>query len=684
MKLGAKIHTFVVVLLGITVFLAAIVVRNGIVGTLEDETSRRMKRGLKQCRLMADEWMERTYANARIAATGEDLKKAVEAGEIVEIIGVLSRVEKNLGIAAVGGIVSLKVPSIEEEIQFPAGSNKNLSEWHKMGLEGEYLQFFSEGPGVVAIVPVYPEGVATPSASLIISLPLSESFAESMADSTGALSVIYGNKMIKAMQVPAGTGIRTPLMTELDTLIKSNKNGVVEINGIPYLSGNISISGDKVQKAGTLFLAYPLSTVHQLAYMSVKRMILVLMSVLVLAFIASYLLTRHIVSPVSDLVTASKLLSEGKLDEEIQVRSSDEIGILSGTFEQMRLELKTMIEELRDRNRELEILNKISVEINRVEDSEKLLKLVIETAVEAVGAEKGSLMELDLESDELILKVVYAGGDSWTGMVKGQVELKAGQGIAGTVLSERTPVMTNDPISDPRFKKYGDSDKDSRVRSLICLPLMLGDEPVGVINIVNKREGLFTSSDLAFLRAFSSQVGVALHKARLYELAITDGLTRLYVRRYFMARLDEELSRARRYGQETALVLLDIDHFKGVNDNYGHQAGDKVLQEVSEAIKAELRRDLDLAGRYGGEEFALVLPRTDTRACMAVMERVRDAIANRVIKAGPELELQVTVSLGGAVYPEAGMERDSLIKQADEALYTSKETGRNKSTLAET
>lgn len=169
-------------------------------------------------------------------------------------------------------------------------------------------------------------------------------------------------------------------------------------------------------------------------------------------------------------------------------------------------------------------------------------------------------------------------------------------------------------------------------------------------------------------------------EARILELAITDDLTGLRNRRHVTERLGEELARARRYGEELSCVIFDVDRFKGVNDAFGHDAGDAVLRAVSAAARAECRQP-DVLGRWGGEEFLLILPRTGATGAVAIAQRLREVVeALRVGHAGRTLV--ATASFGVATATSAGDGVAALLKRADEALYRAKEAGRNRVELA--
>jgi diguanylate cyclase (GGDEF)-like protein len=171
-----------------------------------------------------------------------------------------------------------------------------------------------------------------------------------------------------------------------------------------------------------------------------------------------------------------------------------------------------------------------------------------------------------------------------------------------------------------------------------------------------------------------------LQNAHLYELAMVDGLTGLFVRRYFDARIEEEIERSRRYGTPFSVIMLDVDDFKNLNDTYGHLVGDRVLRAIANVIKAQMR-GVDTAARYGGEEMAVILPRTEMVGAYNLAERIREAIAELRITTDddPPRALAVTASLGISAYPESKAQTgEDLVRRADRALYRAKKTGKNR------
>jgi len=329
---------------------------------------------------------------------------------------------------------------------------------------------------------------------------------------------------------------------------------------------------------------------------------------------------------------------------------------------------------------QLSLLFDVTRALGAVSDLTRLLRLILERAISAVDAQKGSLMLLDDQDEELVVRVVFGLPDKEIERKINDGELecrrfKRGEGVAGWVLQTGEKLLVNNTASEGSFTDA----EGSHTQSILCVPLTVDEETIGVINITNRvDEGEFGSEDEEILAALADQAAVAIARARLYEAAITDGLTGLYVRRFALHRLREELRRARRYGNDLSVVMCDIDHFKTVNDTWGHPAGDAVLVKVAEIITAQLRIEVDVAGRYGGEEFLLVLPETRLNSAVVAAERLRAVIESTEIPVAEDRNIQVTMSFGLAQFDiESGESVESVIARADAALYESKGGGRN-------
>jgi diguanylate cyclase (GGDEF)-like protein len=234
----------------------------------------------------------------------------------------------------------------------------------------------------------------------------------------------------------------------------------------------------------------------------------------------------------------------------------------------------------------------------------------------------------------------------------------------------------NKPFFATRSDESGAFDPlNIRSDTLMVFPLFAGEALSAILAI----EGA-TKSSYGRFRILMPQIALEFRKVELYEqvqeLSIIDGLTEVYLRRYLMSRLEEEVDRARRLGLTFSIGMVDVDHFKECNDRHGHLVGDAVLKKIAEKLKNSVR-EVDMIARYGGEEFCVVLPDTPKDLAMSVAERLRKSVELKEIKAFDE-SVRTTVSVGMATYPEDGDNVEILIEKADTALYKAKRGGRNK------
>jgi diguanylate cyclase (GGDEF)-like protein len=303
-------------------------------------------------------------------------------------------------------------------------------------------------------------------------------------------------------------------------------------------------------------------------------------------------------------------------------------------------------------------------------DTLAVRQYAIEAATRLLNAEAGSLLLIDRDTDELYFEV--AVGDKRDEIKP--VRFQKGIGIAGWVATHREPVIIHDAPSDIRFYRGVDEVSGFTTRSMICVPVREKEDVVGVLQVINKKEGSFENDDVMILQTFANQVGIAIENARLFQEAVTDGHTGLYHHKYFKLRLKEEIDRSRRYDYPLSVVMLDIDFFKKVNDKYGHPVGSRVIERIAEIIMS-ITRATDISARYGGEEFALILPYASYQYGMEVGERLR-----RTIEKSDFDGLRITVSVGVGHYDGKGgdVTCSDLIKITDKALYAAKEKGRNR------
>jgi len=260
------------------------------------------------------------------------------------------------------------------------------------------------------------------------------------------------------------------------------------------------------------------------------------------------------------------------------------------------------------------------------------------------------------------------------------LEFKDNAGLAAMVVKNRHYLPAGGELREVSAPLYTRNVKLDEAKSLLILPLLCADEPIGTLTLVARAEKRFGKDVREMLAVIANQVAVSLENGFLYRkmetMATTDGLTGLCNHRTFQQRFEDLLERASRHNYKVALLLCDVDHFKKVNDNYGHPIGDEVLRRVARVLQ-EVPRKIDVPARYGGEEFAVLLDNVDVTQAKAVAERLRIEISKIVVDTdkGP---LSVTESVGVAAFPEDGRDRATLIERADLALYHAKHTGRNR------
>lgn len=310
-------------------------------------------------------------------------------------------------------------------------------------------------------------------------------------------------------------------------------------------------------------------------------------------------------------------------------------------------------------------------------DSGKVLQLVTERVGELLAAKNWSLLLVDEEKKELYFGIVVGNGSD---KIK-KKRLKLGEGIAGWVAVNRKPILIPDVSKDPRFFPGMDKVSGFRTESIICAPLISKGRVLGVIELINKKIGdEFTESDLESLTHLADYIAIAIDNAKnfekIQELTIKDDLTCLYNTRFFHEMLEREIKRAIRKKRDLSLIFMDLDHFKEVNDTYGHIYGSLLLKQVAEIIKNSVR-NIDIPIRYGGDEFVIILPETSKNQAEVVAKRILENLRNTTFLKEEGINLKLTASLGFASYPEDAKDKEDLIKAADNAMYKVKNTSRN-------
>jgi diguanylate cyclase (GGDEF)-like protein len=373
--------------------------------------------------------------------------------------------------------------------------------------------------------------------------------------------------------------------------------------------------------SATIGVISPQTRIDAANHAAMQRLLAGLVACLLLVAAVAYIEGRAIVRTLRRLVDATRAISRGDLKQRVPVQGRDEFALLGRTFNEMAEELQTRLDELeRQRGRLRDVIARFGEALGATHDPDQLMRLIVEAAMEATMARGGVLIS---SSGELIQAGLPEGAD------KIEVPLTAGQVSFGSLLL------------------FGDHFDDEERMNAVSL---------------------------------ASQAVVALDNARLHRIverqALVDGLTGLANRRQCEETLASELARLERFGGPLAVVVADLDWFKDVNDRHGHPSGDAVLREFAQLLQETLR-DVDLAGRWGGEEFLLVLPGTDLAGGARVAERIRLALAGRIVLSVDGSPIPVTASFGVAATPPASTAAE-LFSAADAALYEAKRNGKNR------
>ena len=313
-------------------------------------------------------------------------------------------------------------------------------------------------------------------------------------------------------------------------------------------------------------------------------------------------------------------------------------------------------------------------------DPVKTYNSIISNSKELLQSERASLMVLDEAANSLILKAA-SGIPAEAGSLP---PVRVGEGVSGEVIDTGKPVVVKDLRMAGR--KPAPAERQYKTNSFISYPITISGRKVGVLNVTDKfGGGTYDEVDLSLLEIIGPQVALALERAEWQEratefqlMSITDSLTALPNRRYLEERLAEELKRSKRYEYPMSFLMIDIDDFKAYNDKNGHQAGDLALQITAHCLKSALR-SADVASRYGGEEFCILLPQTALAEASTIADRIRHRVSTTHFPHGKSQPLgHVTISVGVSTFTKNVDTPENIIAAADRALYQAKSLGKDR------
>jgi diguanylate cyclase (GGDEF)-like protein len=363
--------------------------------------------------------------------------------------------------------------------------------------------------------------------------------------------------------------------------------------------------------------------------------------------------------------------------------------LIDGRFarerEAFRKEIGVLNRQLDDaretKNAFLQRLNKTFASLSLL-DAEKFKALMVNLVFETVDVDR-AVFFLRSEDEISLISVALAGTP---GVVTKKIYFEIDNDFIEKLRLDKKPLF----IETGRLKEVLESRKCNPETSAalvdagltLFVPFVSNERVLALLVLGPKRSGReFSPLELELLNTISFLFAAAIDNAKLFEAGVLDGLTKAYTRRFFESRLEYEMAVGMHYRtrRTLSLIMVDLDHFKQVNDTYGHQAGDRVLRQLA-GIISNIIRMTDMVARYGGEEFVVILPELDLEDGRKIAEKIRAAVASTVFLAdGPSLK--ITASFGVSAYPDYAKTKDELISLADKALYRSKESGRNQVTL---
>lgn len=459
--------------------------------------------------------------------------------------------------------------------------------------------------------------------------------------------------------------------------LKQKKEGFLiereRVEGKSYLVGYSSSRGRQDFEGlgwGMLVIqdtAQAFTAIHRLQFAILGIGLFVVLGVILIALKISQSIAR----PVLHIAGVAREIAGGDLDKQVDYDSSDELGSLAASFNQMIRDLKEHREKLVMEKHKLEQLLNIDTTLRSILDLNHLVDFVIDKTMEILEAQRCSLMLLDPESQELLIR----GAKGLDTEIIKTTRLRMGEGVAGKVAQNGAPILVTN-IEEGTFRERPNG-AVYKTKSFMSAPIKVQERIVGVINVADKKAGqdsVFTPTDLKILCTIVRQATIAIENADYYRklehLSMTDSLTGIFNHRYFIQTLDQEIARAKRYPNPLCLLMLDIDDFKSYNDFYGHLEGDRLLRDMGQHLKENLR-GVDIVCRYAGDEFVVVLPETDIPDAQIIADKMKTTFKNF------KYETEVTISIGIAKY-SANMDRRDLIMKADQALYQAKRGGKNR------
>lgn len=412
------------------------------------------------------------------------------------------------------------------------------------------------------------------------------------------------------------------------------------------------------------------SAINNIAFISLKLN-------RVMLFIIEFEETRWHKYYTHRLYSALSKVIESILSQQEKDRLNNEIVSLTNTLSEKEKSLQTAEKAVKRKVYDLHNLVEASNEIYSILNFRQLINSALLTIIGQIGVQSAFVMMYD--QSKRSYSQAYQKGFKAKEIQK--LKFKVDSPLVKYFTRYNTPVYVEKLAKLKEFSSYVDKLQEQGL--FILAPIVYAERVQGIIATGEKLySSEFTQTDFELFHVLVNIISISIENSMHYEavknLSLTDEMTKLHNYRSFVARLKEEINRAKRNKSKISLVILDIDHFKNYNDTLGHQAGDEALREVGKVLQQTVR-DEDIVSRYGGEEFCIIFPGIEKMGILNLGERIRRQMEkHKFYKEKVQPHNRLTVSLGGATYPDDAGDMHELIQKADEALYHAKHLGRNK------
>jgi diguanylate cyclase (GGDEF)-like protein len=385
----------------------------------------------------------------------------------------------------------------------------------------------------------------------------------------------------------------------------------------------------------------------------------------VIVVLISSIVTRFVTTPVEALMKGIKGIEKGDFTTWVDVKGSGEFSEMADSFNVMTQALGRYINEISSKKKEINTLYTIVKRMSETIDWHMVKNILVDLFFDILEA-KSVVLCFPVKIHDKRFEITWKEyGDKRH--YHRDYSTDAGGPPHPTVSKEELEQWVHGDFSALLF-----SDNDTKA----LLPMKFNEIKLGLICAVKAGSESFSHAEKNLLPDLIKHIAVSFANARLYNLATTDDLTTLYAKGFFEARIREFESRFYQTGEGFCVMMIDLDHFKEVNDTYGHPVGDKVLSQIAKLIRESMRHG-DIPCRYGGEEFIILLSEEKIRSAMIIANRLRERIANYTFQVEKIPPFKKTISIGISCCPLHATSADKLVSMADEALYAAKQKGRN-------